>query len=60
MPEISSYYRFSNFTLEEVKRSTDGKEVWLYYTFNNRHDFVVDFGVPLHLDPVDIGLGNEQ
>ncbi len=56
MPEISSYYRFSNFTLEEVKRSADGKEVWLYYTFNNRHDFVVDFGVPLHLDPVDIGL----
>lgn len=56
MPEISSYYRFSNFTLKEVKRSTDGKEVWLYYTFNNRHDFVVDFGVPLHLDPVDIGL----
>ncbi len=60
MPEISSYYRFSNFTLEEVKRSTDGKEVWLYYTFNNRHDFVVDFGVPLHLDPVDIGLGNDS
>lgn len=56
MPEISSYYRFSNFTLEEVVRSEDGKEVWLYYTFNNRHDFVVDFGVPLHLDPVDIGL----
>ncbi len=56
MPEISSYYRFSNFTLEEVKRSTDGKEVWLYYTFNNRHDFVVDFGVPLHLEPSDIGL----
>lgn len=59
MPEISSYYRFSNFTLEEVKRSTDGKEVWLYYTFNNRHDFVVDFGVPLHLDPVDIGIDGE-
>lgn len=56
MPEISSYYRFSNFTLKEVKRSTDGKEVWLYYTFNNRHDFVVDFGVPLHLEPSDIGL----
>lgn len=56
MPEISSYYRFSNFNLKEVKRSTDGKEVWLYYTFNNRHDFVVDFGVPLHLDPADIGL----
>lgn len=60
MPEISSYYRFSNFTLEEVVRSADGKEVWLYYTFNNRHDFVVDFGVPLHLDPVDIGLGNDS
>lgn len=56
MPEISSYYRFSNFTLEEVVRSADGKKVTLYYTFNNRHDFVVDFGVPLHLDPVDIGL----
>lgn len=59
MPEISSYYRFSNFTLEEVKRSTDGKEVTLYYTFNNRHDFVVDFGVPLHLDPADIGIDGE-
>lgn len=59
MPEISSYYRFSNFTLEEVVRSADGKEVWLYYTFNNRHDFVVDFGVPLHLDPVDIGIDGE-
>lgn len=56
MPEISSYYRYSDFTLVEVKRSNDGKEVWLYYTFNNRHDFVVDFGVPLHLDPADIGL----
>lgn len=60
MPEISSYYRFSNFTLEEVVRSADGKEVWLYYTFNNRHDFVVDFGVPLHLEPSDIGLGNDS
>lgn len=59
MPEISSYYRFSNFTLEEVVRSADGKEVTLYYTFNNRHDFVVDFGVPLHLDPADIGIDGE-
>lgn len=59
MHEISSYYRFSNFTLEEVVRSADGKEVTLYYTFNNRHDFVVDFGVPLHLDPADIGIDGE-
>ena len=56
MPQLSSYYRFSDFKLVRVVRSEDGKEVWLYYTFNNRHDFVVDFGVPLHLDPVDIGL----
>lgn len=56
MPQLSSYYRFSDFKLVRVVRSNDGKEVWLYYTFNNRHDFVVDFGVPLHLDPADIGL----
>lgn len=56
MPQLSSYYRFSDFRLVRVVRSDDGKEVTLYYTFNNRHDFVVDFGVPLHLDPVDIGL----
>lgn len=57
MPEISAYYRYSEFTLDSVKRSDNGKEVWLYYTFNNTHNFVVDFGVPLHLEPSDIGIG---
>lgn len=57
MPEISAYYRYSEFTLDSVKRSDNGKKVWLYYTFNNTHNFVVDFGVPLHLEPSDIGIG---
>ena len=57
MPEISAYYRYSDFTLDSVELSEDAKEVWLYYTFNNTHNFVVDFGVPLHLEPSDIGIG---
>ena len=57
MPEISAHYRYREFTLDSVKRSDNGKEVWLYYTFNNTHNFVVDFGVPLHLEPSDIGIG---
>lgn len=54
MPEISATYRYSSWTCEEVIRSDDGKDLYLYYTFKNTHSFVVDFGVPLHLTTNDI------
>ncbi len=54
MPEISATYRYSSYECVEVVRSEDGKDLYLYYTFNNTHSFVVDFGVPLHLTTNDI------
>lgn len=56
MPQISATYRFSAYTCTRVERSNDGKTVTLYYTFNNEHTFVVDFGVPLKITPSDIGV----
>ena len=56
MPQISAAYHYSKYTLVEVERKTDGKEVTLYYTFNNKHTFVVDFGVPLKIKATDIGV----
>lgn len=60
MPEIGVQYRYGNFKLESVKRSEDGKDVFLYYTFVTNKTFVVDFGIPLKIAPKDFdaGLGN--
>lgn len=56
LPALSAQYRYSDYTCDEVTRSEAGKEVYLYYTFNNKHTFVVDFGVPLKIGPTDINL----
>ena len=56
MPQIKATYRYSNYTLQKVERQADGKEVFLYYTFNNFHTFVVDFGIPLLITPENIGV----
>ena len=56
MPEIGAQYRYSNYKCDEVTRSEDGKEVYLYYTFNNAKDFVVDFGSSLTITPEDLGI----
>lgn len=56
MPEIGAQYRYSNYRCDEVRRSKDGKEVYLYYTFNHAHDFVVDFGSSLTITPKDLGI----
>ena len=61
---LSAQYRYSDYTCVKVTRSTGntetgtpaGKEVYLYYTFNNKHTFVVDFGVPLKIKATDIGV----
>lgn len=56
MPEIGAQYRYSNYKCDEVRRSENGKEVYLYYTFNNAHDFVADFGSSLTITPKDLGI----
>lgn len=56
MPQIKATYRYSNYTLQKVERQADGKDVFLYYTFNNFHTFVVDFGIPLLITPENIGV----
>lgn len=54
MPAIGAQYRYSDYVCVEVKRSDDGKDVYLYYTFNAIKTFVVDFGLPLTITTADI------
>ena len=56
MPAIGAQYRYSEYTCEKVERSEDGKDVYLYYTFNNTHSFVVDFGLPLNIRKEDLNI----
>ena len=56
MPEIGADYRYSTYTCESVTTSEDKKIVTLYYTFDNIHKFVVDYGLPLVITSNDLGL----
>ena len=56
MPAISGQYRNSSYTCVRVERSEDGKTVNLYYTFDNAHSFVIDYGRPLEISASDIGV----
>ena len=58
MPQIAATYRFGNYSFVDAERSDDGKEVWLYYTFINTHSFVMDYGLPLQIKAVDLGLSD--
>ena len=57
MPQISAQYRYSDYKFVAADRSTDGKTVNLYYTFNSTKTFVVDFGLPLVIKPTDMNEG---
>ena len=54
MTEIGAQYRYSDYTFVEATRSEDGKTVNLYYTFKAEKTFVIDFGLPLVIRPVDV------
>lgn len=55
MPAIDAKYRYAvDYTCVRVVRSADGKSVTLYYTFKTDKTFVVDFGLPLVIQPTDI------
>lgn len=60
MPAIGANYQFSDYTCQRVERSADGKEVTLYYTFNNTTSFVVDFGLPLVITADDLNYSSTQ
>ena len=57
MTEIGAQYRYSKYQCVGAKRSEDGKDVYLYYEFENSHSFVVDYGLPLRITWTDLGLG---
>lgn len=59
MSEIGAQYRYSDYTCVQVTRSQDGKDVYLYYTFNNAHSFVVDFGLPLTITTSDLDISGD-
>lgn len=59
MTEIGAQYRYSDYTFDKATRSEDGKTVNLYYTFKAEKTFVVDFGLPLVIRPVDVQSGFE-
>lgn len=54
MTSIGAQYRYSDFTCVNAERSEYGKDVYLYYTFNDTVSFIVDFGTPLKIEPRDI------
>lgn len=61
MPSISAKYRYAtDYTCVRVETKNDCKDVYLYYTFNNKVNYVVDFGLPLEIKLTDLSaeLGN--
>ena len=54
MPEIGAQYRFGNYTFTSATKESGNKVVNLYYRFNSEKTFVVDFGLPLHIEKTDI------
>ena len=58
LPQIEAKYRRVKYKL--VKADLDGitekaTDAYLYYTFDNTESFVVDFGLPLTIEPADVG-----
>lgn len=56
MPQIGAQYRYTKYKLVRVAKVTDEvpKTVNLYYTFDATKTFVVDFGLPLRIEPKDL------
>ena len=56
MLAVAPAYRYSDYECVKVVRSNDGKDVYLYYKFNNTHNIVIDFGLPVNIQPTDIDI----
>lgn len=58
--DVPSFYRSTKLTLVEVRRSDDGKDVYLYYNTDNAKDMVVDFGLPVEITKESMQLELNQ
>ena len=56
MPEIKAQYLYAKFRCVAAERVNNGKDVYLYYTFENTHSVVIDFGLPVNIKPETIGI----
>ena len=54
MPAIGAEFRYGGYECVQVTESDDHKTVTLYYTFNYNKTFVVDFGLPLIIEPGNV------
>lgn len=54
MPAIGAEFRYGGYECVQVTESEDHKTVTLYYTFNYNKTFVVDFGLPLIIEPGNV------
>ena len=54
MPRISAAYRHAAYNFYNATRSTDGKDVYLYYTFSRTASFIADFGLPITISLAQI------
>ncbi len=54
LPAVAAQYLYSQYECVRVTRSTDGKHVYLYYTFNPTVTFVADFGLPIVINGTDL------
>ena len=57
LPELKSRYKVDSYEFVYAKRSTDGKSVYLYYTFENVANYLIDFGTPLVIQASDVWTG---
>lgn len=58
--DVPSFYRSTKLTLVEVRRSEDGKDLYLYYDTDNAKDMVVDFGLPVEITEKSLQLELNQ
>lgn len=55
MDGVPAAYRYAtNITCERLERSEDHKTLTLYYSFGRTTSFVVDFGLPVTIQPGDL------
>ena len=58
MLSVEPAYRYSSYQCVAMK-CEDGKNLYLYYTFKNTHDIVIDFGLPVNIQSKDIGINGD-
>ncbi len=58
LTELSYAYADRDYTCVGVTRSEDGKDVYLYYEFEDTHTVVYDYGLPITVPASELALQN--